>query len=96
MDISLTMAALQMNDYKNIRISPTYKKCRPSYTVVWHNQAKRWLQSQFENHKEEDIVVVTHHAPSINSIPSKGRNDPLRAAYASNMDEFVSSSKARL
>jgi Icc-related predicted phosphoesterase len=96
MDISLAMAALQMNDYKKIRISPTYKKCRPSYTIVWHNQSKKWLYNKIRKCRESKTVVVTHHAPSILSIRKKDRNNPLRAAYASNMDDFILSSKVTL
>jgi Icc-related predicted phosphoesterase len=96
MDISLAMAGQWMNDYKKIRVSPTYKKCRPSYTVVWHNRSKNWLFKKIQKYKESKIVVVTHHAPSIRSIPEKDRNDPLRAAYASNMDGVITSSKVIL
>jgi predicted phosphodiesterase len=96
MDISLAMADLQMNDYRKIRISPTYKKCRPSYTVVWHNHSRKWLFDNIRKCQESKIVIVTHHAPSILSIPEKDRNDPLRAAYASNMDDFILASKVTL
>lgn len=96
MDISIATAALQMNDYEKIRISPTYKKCRPSFTVIWHNHSKKWLFNNIQKCDESKIVVVTHHAPSILSIPEKDRNDPLRAAYASNMDDLISSSKVTL
>lgn len=95
-DISLATAALHMNDYEKIRISPTYKKCRPSFTVVWHNHSKKWLFKKIQKCDDSKIVVVTHHAPSILSIPEKDRNDPLRAAYASNMDDLISSSKVTL
>jgi predicted phosphodiesterase len=96
MDISMAQAALQMNDYKKIRVSPTYQKCRPSYTVVWHNQSKKWLFKEIQKCEESKIVVITHHAPSILSIREKDRNDPLRAAYASNMDDLISSSNISL
>jgi hypothetical protein len=96
MDISLAMAGQWMNDYKKIRVSPTYKKCRPSFTVAWHNHSKKWLSKEIQKSEESRIVVVTHHAPSILSIREKDRNDPLRAAYASNMDDFISSSKVTL
>jgi Icc-related predicted phosphoesterase len=96
MDISLALAKLHMNDYEKIRLSPLYKKIQPSFTVVWHKQSKSWLKKEIEKCEETNIVVVTHHAPSIYSIPEKDRNDPLRATYASNMDKFVSSSKVTL
>lgn len=96
MDISIALAKLHMNDYQKIRISPLYKKIQPSFTVAWHNQSKKWLFKEIEKCEETNIVVVTHHAPNINSIPEKDRNDPLRAAYASNLEEYISSSKVKL
>jgi Icc-related predicted phosphoesterase len=33
--------------------------------------------------------VVTHHAPSPQSVPSQFRNDPLNPAYASNLEPFI-------
>jgi len=32
---------------------------------------------------------VTHHAPSIQSIVDRYRADPVSAAFASNMDDFI-------
>ncbi len=93
LDVSIAAAKLQMTDYEKIRLSPQYRKIQPSFTVVWHKQSKKWLQKEVENCKEGTIVVVTHHAPCIDSIPFEDRNDPLSASYASNLNDFVSSSK---
>ena len=34
-------------------------------------------------------VVVTHHAPSILSLPAHRRSQPLSCAYASHLDDFI-------
>ncbi len=96
LDASIVAAKLYMNDYSKIRLSPQYRKIQPSFTVVWHKQSKKWLQKEFDNREEEKMVVVTHHAPSIRSIPPGIHNDPLSACYASDMIDFVSSSKTKL
>ncbi len=95
-DVSIASAKLQMTDYKKIRISPQYKKISPSYTVVWHEKSKKWLQKEVLENQSEKLVVVTHHAPSINSLPKELRDDPISASYSSNMDEFVSTINADL
>jgi len=41
-------------------------------------------------------VVVTHHAPSIQSIVDRYRADPVSAAFASNMDDFILEHQPRL
>jgi len=96
MDISIAEAALQMNDYRLIRVSPTYRRCKPSFTVVWHNKSEKWLFKEIEESKESRIVVVTHHAPSIMSIREEDRDDPLCGAYASNLEDSIASSKINL
>jgi Icc-related predicted phosphoesterase len=35
------------------------------------------------------VVIVSHHAPSIQSISPQHRDDPLGAAFASNLEGFV-------
>ncbi len=85
-----------MTDYKKIRISPKYKKILPSYTVVWHEKSKKWIQNEVENNKGDKIVIITHHALSINSVLVELRNDHISASYSSNMDEFVSNINADL
>ncbi len=96
LDVSIASADMQMTDYRKIRISPQYRKIRPSFTVVWHKQSKDWLKEEIEKYNDETIVVVTHHAPSIQSIPEEDREDPLSAAFASNMIDFVTSSNIKL
>lgn len=96
LDLCIACARDQMNDYRLIRLSPSFRKIEPSFTVVWHKQSRKWLQSEFEKSKGEKVVVVTHHAPSIKSVPDIYLGDPLNAAFASNMEEFVSDSGAKL
>jgi predicted phosphodiesterase len=96
LDVSIASADMQMTDYRKIRLSPQYRKIRPSFTVVWHKQSKGWLKEEIDKYKDESIVVVTHHAPSIQSIPEEDRKDPLSAAFASNMIEFVNSTNIKL
>ena len=34
-------------------------------------------------------VVITHHAPSIGSLPEHKRTEPISAAYASNLEDVI-------
>jgi len=34
-------------------------------------------------------IVITHHAPSIKSVPEEYKNIPVTAAYASNLEDFI-------
>ena len=96
LDASIASANLHMTDYRKIRISPQFKKIRPSFTVVWHKQSKNWLREEIKKDNNDKIIVVTHHAPSIQSIPVEDREDPLSAAFASNMIDLIAPSNIKL
>jgi Icc-related predicted phosphoesterase len=79
----------KMNDYKMIRRDPSYSKMRTIDTFKIHEHSKKWLDKSLEESKAFKNVVITHHAPSIKSIPDKFKEDYLSAAYASNLESFV-------
>lgn len=47
------------------------------------------MKNSLQNSRTKTNVVITHHAPSIKSIPEKFRNDILSSAYASNLEDFI-------
>ena len=79
----------RMNDYKKIRKDPTYSKLRTIDTFKIHQLSKLWLNKSLEASKHQFNIVVTHHAPSIKSVPQKYQEDPLTAAYASNLEDLI-------
>jgi Icc-related predicted phosphoesterase len=95
-DVAIAAAQLKMNDFQRIRVSPQYHKIKPSHTVVWHKNSRRWIEQEIESCRDEKVIIVSHHAPSIRSIPEKYRSDPLVAAFASNMDDFIEWTDAKL
>lgn len=58
----------------------------------------RWLYNEVKKLKDdgEKVVIITHHAPSQNSVPDCYKDDILSAAYASHLDEFVEKSCAKV
>lgn len=79
----------KMNDYKLIRRDPTYSKLRSIDTYCIHQASIKWLENSLRNSTTEQNIVVTHHAPSINSIPVPYRDDIVSSAYASNLETFI-------
>ncbi|AKK71280.1 phosphoesterase [Chryseobacterium sp. P1-3] len=79
----------KMNDYKMIRRDPSYSKMRTLDTFKIHQLSKLWLEESLENSKEFKNIVITHHAPSIQSVPDQYKEDPLTAAYASCLEDLV-------
>lgn len=94
-----------MVDYKAIQVNPAAdlpgtpadagaRMLRPSDTIRYHHEGRRWLEQVFEQ-VSQPLVVVTHHAPSAKSLLLSDKGI-IRAAYASNLDDFVAASGARL
>ena len=79
----------KMNDYKMIKRDPSYSKMRTVDTFKIHQFSKHWLNESLENSTKEKYIVVTHHAPSLLSVPDNFKNDLLTSAYASNLDDFI-------
>lgn len=90
------VAQTGMSDYRRIRTLSDYSKLRPSETRVWHSRALRWLEEQANSLREQKLVIVTHHAPSPQSIIPGLEGDALNPAYTSDLRRFVSVCNARL
>jgi len=94
--VSEVTAQTGMNDYRRIRTLPRYSRLRPSDTRRLHMQSRRWLEDQALSLKGRKVVVVTHHAPSRESIPPAFDGDPCNPAFASDLSRFIVESEARL
>ena len=84
-----SLCQTQMNDYKLIRRDPSYSKMRSIDIFKIHQFSRQWLKESLENSKGMKNVVVTHHAPSLQSVPEHFKNDPVTSAYASNLENFI-------
>ena len=76
--------------------SKTYRRLSPSDTKAWHSRSVRKLREFLVSGDLARTIVVTHHAPSIQSIVDRYRADPVSAAFASNMDDFILEHQPRL
>ena len=89
-------AAKMMTDYQKIRVSTTYRKLRPVDTAGIHHKSIHWLKEEIPKYRDNKLIIVTHHAPSMLSVPEHDRDDILSAAYASHLDDLVAESGAKL
>ena len=93
---SASAAVKAMNDYRKIRVVPGYRRISGRDTAGFHRNSRRWLEEALLRNIGRDMVVVTHHAPSAQSLPPETAQEIVSAAYASCLDELVESSGARL
>lgn len=78
------------------RSMPEYKKAKcngqpllVADIVKRHHRQRQWLDVMLETPFDGPTVVVTHHAPHINSVAPQYRHDGLAAAFVSNMDDVL-------
>ncbi|MGE5362106.1 MAG: metallophosphoesterase [Bacteroidales bacterium] len=94
--VAMAASADAMTDFRRIRVSPSFRKLRPSDVASWHVRSVNWLRAQFQEGDSRRTVVVTHHAPSARSLSPASRADPIAAAYASALDELIAESGVAL
>jgi predicted phosphodiesterase len=78
-----------MNDYRKIKIDSTYRKLRPEDTLYLHKRSRRYLEETLQEHKNDKVWVMTHHAPSFQSIHERYKNESCNGSYASNLDDLI-------
>jgi predicted phosphodiesterase len=88
-------AGRSMLDYRRIRLTPDYRRLRPLHTRKWHQDTLAWLKQELAA-ATEPTVVVTHHAPSGQSIQPRFQGDLLSPAFASGLNDFIAHSGSRL
>ena len=88
-------ALARMNDYDKIRLSPRFRRLRPSDTASRFEASVRWLDDELR-HDAERTVVVTHHAPSARSLNPAFASVGVNSAYASDLEDLIARRKPAL
>ncbi len=78
-----------MTDYRKIKRLPNYSKMRSINTALIHNKSREWLANELKERVGQKNIVVTHHAPSIQSVAAEYKEDLTSAAYASDLENFI-------
>lgn len=94
--LSRYLVARGMNDYRSIRHFPEYRKLLLTDTVAAHQESVDWLGKACRLYDGTKKVVITHHAPSLRSVPDLPKYEVLGPGYASKLDTLVEESGAAL
>lgn len=87
-----------MNDYKRISVKTNMKggghrkyPVTPARTSLLHQQTIDILRDEIISAREQGqkMVVMTHHAPSFDSISPEFKDDPLSCAFASDLTSLI-------
>jgi len=88
--LEMMEAAQRMNDYKAIRITPKYRKMSPDDTLGFHKVSRKFLADKLEECENRKVWVLTHHAPSYQSVHQMYRASGIaNGAYVTDLDEFI-------
>ncbi|MBC8318821.1 MAG: metallophosphoesterase [Desulfobulbaceae bacterium] len=81
--------------YDFLVIEKNGKPFSPVDALMEHERSKKWLVRELTE-SAEPVMVITHHAPSYNSINGKFRGNRLNPAFASHLDEIIREYQPRL
>jgi predicted phosphodiesterase len=83
-------ASRVMNDFKKIR-TETFSRLKPHHLLAEHAAARMFLEQALDTPFDGKTIVVTHHAPSGQSIHPRFRDrvSHLDASYASNLEHMA-------
>jgi len=77
-----------MTDYEEISVSHQFRGLRPIDTLRQHRDSFCWLEDELKKPFSGKTVIVSHHAPGLNSIDPQYRKERLSAAYASDLSDL--------
>jgi Icc-related predicted phosphoesterase len=88
--LEMMEASQCLNDYKTIRIDSNYRKMTPDDTLGFHKKSKQFLLDTLPMFENQKVWVLTHHAPSYQSVHPKYRSSGIaNGAYVSNLDDLI-------
>jgi Icc-related predicted phosphoesterase len=88
----------RMNDFKKIQFANNpadntpmmvNNKLKAVDVARIHDQSLSWLAANLEQRQGENNVVITHHGPTLESLPEHRLNDLISAGYVSNLSNFI-------
>jgi predicted phosphodiesterase len=80
-------AARRMSDHRLILDGKS--AWSPERALDEHKRSRAWLSDHLAQSAPRPRVVITHHAPSRQSVRERYRTDLLTAAFASDLDDLV-------
>lgn len=88
-----------MNDFRYGRYNPTHciehedtrllRRLQPEDCEEMFKHTISTIDKVCHRFSDKKIVVVTHHAPSEQSVPDIHKNDQLTPCFASNLENFI-------
>jgi Icc-related predicted phosphoesterase len=81
-----------MNDFKFIQHGNDHRRLQPEDTTLLFESTLLHLKESLKKTYTGKTVVLTHHAPSIQSVSERYIHDVLTPAFASNLEALMDKS----
>jgi predicted phosphodiesterase len=102
---ALAEAMRVMPDFRRIRLAYAHPALKffglsrlmtPEDSASLHRQSLDYIRTCLDDPFDGPVVVVTHHAPSTQSVEKRYEHDPLSPCFASNLDQMIADSRIDL
>jgi Icc-related predicted phosphoesterase len=85
--LAMNIAREELNDYQRIKLSKTpFKKFTPQESLRLHHVAAVDIANVYTTRSKMPTVIVSHHAPSMLSVPRHFLKDALTPSFASRFE----------
>jgi predicted phosphohydrolase len=95
-EAAMLVADQGMSDFALIEMKAEKRIFRPWDSAKLHAESVAWLKKELAVRDPAQTIVVTHHAPSGQSIAPRYAGSVLNAAFASKLDSFIEHSRVPL
>lgn len=87
----MTESARRMNDHYHIHMQKNGHQClfQPKDALAIHQQSLGFIRQSLDKSLQQKKVVITHHAPSLQSIPAQYQQQLLCGAFASDLEALI-------
>ena len=55
----------------------------------FHKESLNFIQKEIDNNKQEKLIVVTHHVPTLENYPEEYLNSPINNGFATELKGFI-------
>lgn len=88
--LAMSVARDELNDYRRIKYSKRpFKKFFPEDSLNLHRQAATKIDSLSRSNPLLPTVIISHHAPSLMSVPQEFLRNGLTPAFASSFESGI-------
>ncbi len=78
-----------MNDYHCIRVGSEYRKLQPYDLLDIHKESRLYLYGELKKHENDNVFMITHHAPCSLSISDNYKGKMSNCAYYTDFSSLI-------